>query len=184
MTFNDHSDLEGQHAFLGASKHAWTNYDEEKLVQAYLKQQATQKGTRLHDFACECILLGERLPKVRKTLNMYVNDAIGYKMEPEVILRYSNNSFGKCDSISYRQKKLRIHDLKTGMEKTSFQQLLIYAAYFCLEYSIDPNDISTELRIYQNNDIRIEEPPPGHILRIMSTTMHFDSIIDRIQHGE
>ena len=35
MNFNKHSNLEGQHAFLGASNYHWLNYDEDKLVETY-----------------------------------------------------------------------------------------------------------------------------------------------------
>ena len=37
MIFNKHSALEGQHAFLGASKYHWINYDESK-VDVYKRQ--------------------------------------------------------------------------------------------------------------------------------------------------
>ena len=37
MIFNNHSNLEGQHAFLGASKYHWINYDETKVADAYSK---------------------------------------------------------------------------------------------------------------------------------------------------
>ena len=50
MIFNNHSNLEGQHAFLGASKYHWINYDETKVADAYSKFLATQRGTVLHDF--------------------------------------------------------------------------------------------------------------------------------------
>ena len=79
MIFNNHSNLEGQHAFLGASKYHWINYDETKVADAYSKFLATQRGTVLHDFACQCITLGQKLPKSQKTLNMYVNDAISFR---------------------------------------------------------------------------------------------------------
>ena len=88
MNFNNHSNLEGQHAFLGASKYHWINYSEDKVADAYSKFLATQKGTVLHAFAAQCISLGQKLPKSQKTLNMYVNDAIGYKMTPEQTLFY------------------------------------------------------------------------------------------------
>ena len=94
MNFNKHFSVEGKHAFLGASKYHWVNYDEDKLANAYLKYQATLKGTILHEFAAQCIKLGQKLPKSQKTLNMYVNDAIGYKMTPEQVLYYSDNCFG------------------------------------------------------------------------------------------
>ena len=95
MIFNKHSALEGQHAFLGASKYHWINYDESKVAESYSKFLATQKGTELHDFAARCITLGQKLPKSQKTLNMYVNDAIGFKMVPEQPLFYSENCFGQ-----------------------------------------------------------------------------------------
>lgn len=132
MNFNNHSNLEGQHAFLGASKYHWINYSEDKVADAYSKFLATQKGTVLHAFAAQCISLGQKLPKSQKTLNMYVNDAIGYKMTPEQTLFYSENCFGTADSISYRSGLLRIHDLKTGIIPAHMEQLMIYAALFCL----------------------------------------------------
>lgn len=78
MNFNKHSALDGQHAFLGASKYHWINYDESKVAESYSKFLAVQKGTVLHEFAAQCIKLGQKLPKTKKTLNMYVNDAVGY----------------------------------------------------------------------------------------------------------
>ena len=69
MQWNDHSRLTGQHAFLGASKYHWLNYDAQRLADAYLSFQAKEKGTRLHAFAAECITLRQKLPKSKKTLN-------------------------------------------------------------------------------------------------------------------
>lgn len=46
MIFNKHSALEGQHAFLGASKYHWINYDESKVAESYSKFLATQKEQR------------------------------------------------------------------------------------------------------------------------------------------
>ena len=108
MNFAKHSNLEGQHAFLSASGYHWINYSEEKIADAYAKYRAAQRGTALHAFAAQCIKLGQRLPKSQKTLNMYVNDAIGYKMTPEQILYYSPNCFGTADAISFRKDILRI----------------------------------------------------------------------------
>jgi hypothetical protein len=99
MNFNKHSNLEGQHAFLGASKYHWINYSEEKVAESYSNFLATLKGTQLHEFAAQCIRLGQKLPSTKKTLNMYVNDAIGFKMTPEQPLFYSPNCFGTADSI-------------------------------------------------------------------------------------
>ena len=74
MNFNKHSNLEGCHAYLGASNYHWINYTEEKLVNNYNNYIATLRGTQLHEFAASCIKLGQKLPRSNKTLNMYVND--------------------------------------------------------------------------------------------------------------
>lgn len=184
MNFNKHSNLVGQHAYLGASKYHWINYSDEKLVETYSRHLATQKGTVYHDFAAQCIQLGEKLPKSQKTLNMYVNDAIGYKMVPEQVLRYSDNCFGTADAISFRNKLLRIHDLKTGFVPAHMEQLLIYAALFCLEYKYKPSEIDIELRIYQSNEVIIHRPEADEIVPIMDKIITFDKIIDRIKLEE
>lgn len=181
MNFKKHSDLEGRHAFLSASKYHWINYDEEKLSDTYLKYLATQRGTELHAFACQCIRLGVKLPRARKTLNMYVNDAIGYKMTPEQPLYYSENCFGTADAISFNKNLLRIHDLKTGVSLASMHQLEIYAALFCLEYRKQPQDIDMELRIYQSGEVYVREPLSDDILEIMDKIILFDKRIDEIE---
>ena len=68
-----------------------------------------------------------KLPKTKQTLNMHVNDAIGFKMDPEVVLYYSENCFGTADAISFKDNLLRIHDLKTGFSETNILQLKIYS---------------------------------------------------------
>ena len=184
MIFNKHSNLEGQHAFLGASKYHWINYDEEKLADSYSKFLAVQQGTILHDFAARCIELGQKLPKSNKTLNMYVNDAIGYKMIPEQVLYYSDNCFGTADSIIFRNNFLRIHDLKTGQIPAHMEQLMIYAALFCLEYDISPADIEIELRIYQNDNVLYSNPTVEDIAPIMDKIITFDKVINNIKNQE
>lgn len=181
MNFKKHSSLEGKHAFLGASKYHWINYDDDKLIESYSKFQATLNGTILHDFACQCITLGQKLPKSQKTLNMYVNDAIGFKMKPEQVLYYSDNCFGTADAIIFRNNLLRIHDLKTGVTRAHMEQLEIYAALFCLEYNKKPSDIDMELRIYQNNEIIVHNPTVEDILPIMDKIITFDKLIDRMK---
>lgn len=184
MNFNRHSNLEGQHAFLGASKYHWINYDEEKVAQLYSNFLATQKGTVLHEFAAQCITLRQKLPKSQKTLNMYVNDAIGFKMTPEQVLYYSDNCFGTADSIAFRNDFLRIHDLKTGQIPAHMEQLEIYAALFCLEYNVKPGNIGMELRIYQHDDILVFNPTAEDIVPIMDKIISFDKVITKIQIEE
>lgn len=184
MNFNRHSEIDGSHAFLGASKFHWINYDEDKLEVVYLKRLATLKGTELHEFAAQCIKLRQKLPRSKKTLNAYVNDAIGYRMTPEQVLFYSYNCYGTTDAISFRDNILRIHDLKTGEVPGHMEQLKIYAAIFCLEYGIDPNDIEIELRIYQSNEILIHNPSQEEIKPIMEKIVNFDNVIDNIKKQE
>jgi hypothetical protein len=185
MNFNKHLMLEGQHAFLGASKYHWVNYDEEKVVDAFSRYLAAQRGSELHEFAAQCIKLGQKLQESKKTLNMYVNDAIGFKMTPEQVLYYSDNCFGTADAICYRNNILRIHDLKNGTTPTKMEQLKIYAALFCLEYRIKPKDIEDiELRIYQSNEILYHHPLAEEIDTIIDKIISFDKIISRIKIEE
>ncbi len=184
MEFNKHKNLEGCHAFLGASKYHWINYDPSKVAASYRSYLATLKGTELHDFAARCINLGQKLPKSKKTLNMYVNDAIGYRMTPEQVLYYSDNCFGTADSISFKDNLLRIHDLKTGVTPAHMEQLEIYAALFCLEYKVKPADIDIELRIYQSDDIMVFNPTVEDIVPIMDKIITSDKIISKIKAEE
>ena len=184
MNFNPHYDLRGKHAFLSASKYSWIRYDEDKLVEVFRNSLAVQRGTELHEFAAQAIRLGVRLRGNGTTLNMYVNDAIGYGMTPEQVLYYSKNCFGTADSILFRKNLLRIHDLKTGVSPASMDQLLIYSALFCLEYSVKPSDILVKLRIYKDDDIEECEPTPEDILFVMDKIVKFDRRIERIKAEE
>ena len=184
MIFNKHYKFEGAHAFLGASTYHWLNYDVDKLKNSYINHLAKQKGTELHDFAAQAIKLKQKLRNTKQTLNMYVNDAIGFKMDPEVVLYYSDNCFGTADAISFRNGMLRIHDLKTGVTPAHMEQLLIYAALFCLEYKIKPESIEIELRIYQSDDILICNPTADDILPIMDKIIEFDKVIEDLKIRE
>lgn len=178
MNFNDHFHLEGKHAFLSPSQNHWLNYDDDKLLERFANRQAASRGTRLHEFAAEAIELGIKLPRTNKTINMYVNDAIGFKMETERILYYSDNSFGTADAIKFSRGLLRIHDLKTGVTPVRVSQLEVYAALFCLEYDVSPNDIKMELRIYQLDEVLIHIPDPTDIIYIMDKVVTFDKQIE------
>ncbi len=183
MLFNTHSALVGQHAFLSASKYHWVNYDNEKLTEVFFNSQAAKKGVELHAFAHRAIDLGIKLPRSSKTLNAYVNDAIGYRMTTEQILFYSFNCYGTTDTICYSRDLLRIHDLKTGLIPGSIHQLEIYAALFCLEYNVKPGEIQIELRIYQNDEIVVNNPEVDVIAHIMSKIRVFDQHIESLKLG-
>lgn len=183
MIYNDHSNLEGKHAFLSPSNYHWLNYDEQRLAARFQTYTKAALGSKLHDFAQQAIELRVKLPKNSKTLNLYVNDCIGYRMDCEVALYYSPNCFGHADALSFRNNKLRISDLKTGITKASHTQLKVYAALFCLEYGIDPFSIDFELRIYQNNDVLFEIPSSEEISEIMYKIVDFDQQVQALKGG-
>ena len=184
MIFTKHSNLEGLHAPFGASQSAWLRYDDEKILATYNNMKAKEMGTRLHAWAKETIDLGIKQPRSKKTIYAYVNDAIGYKMDTEVVLFYSPRFFGTADSICFRNGTLRIHDLKTGVTKVHMEQLMIYAALFCLEYKIKPSDIEIELRIYQSDEVLYHNPTAESILSIMDRIVYLDKMLERLDCEE
>lgn len=184
MNFNKHSTLGDMHAYLGGSKYHWINYDEDKLASSYKKYLAVRRGTQLHEFASKCISLQIKLPRNKKALNSYVNDAIAFQMVPEQPLFYSMNAFGTADAISFKRDFLRVHDLKTGISPVSMNQLMIYAALFCLEYDVPPEKIDIELRIYQNEGYIVENPDPNRIMELMDKIIVFDELIEKMKTEE
>lgn len=181
MNFANHSNLEGLHAPFSPSQPSWLRYDDEQAVEVYSNRKAAQMGTRLHEWAKNTIELGIKQPRSNKTLYAYVNDAIGFKMSPEVVLFYSPRFFGTADTISFKDRTLRIHDLKTGKIQAKMEQLYVYAALFCLEYDVKPGEINMELRIYQNDNIMFANPTAEDILPIMDKIVHLDGLLKRLE---
>jgi hypothetical protein len=179
MIFNKHDQLEGLHAPFGASKSSWLRYDDEKALNVYQNLKAAEKGTILHEWAKKTIDLGIKQPRSKKTIYSYVNDAIGFGMSTEVVLFYSEYFFGTADSICFRNNFLRIHDLKTGNTPVHMEQLLIYAALFCLEYKVKPGEIQIECRIYQNDDILVANPTAEDIVPIMDKIVHINKLLEQ-----
>lgn len=184
MKFHEYSSLEGMHAPFSPSQSSWLRYDDEKAVEVFMNKKAAEMGTRLHQWAKDTIDLGLKQPRSKKTLYAYVNDAIGYKMDTEVVLFYSPRFFGTADAICFRNNFLRIHDLKTGKTPVHMEQLEIYAALFCLEYQVKPGEIDMELRIYQNNEIIVHNPTAEDILPIMDKIVHLDKLLESIEGKE
>ena len=180
MIFNRHTSLEGAHAPFSPSQPSWLRYDDDKAIEVYLNKRASEMGTRLHKWAKDTIDLGLKQPRTKKTIYAYVNDAIGYRMETEVVLFYSERFFGTADAISFRNNLLRIHDLKTGKHPANMEQLEVYAALFCLEYKIKPSDIKIELRIYQNDEVIVHIPESENIVLIMQKIVSLDKLLERI----
>lgn len=184
MQFNRHLNLEGLHAPFSPSQSSWLRYDDEKVTEVYLNRKAAEMGTRIHKWAKDTIDLGFKQPRSQKTVYAYVNDAIGFKMDTEVVLYYSDRFFGTADAISFRNNFLRIHDLKTGKTPVHMEQLLVYVALFCLEYKVKPSDIKIECRIYQNDDILYCNPTAEDIVPIMDKIVHLNKILEKIDYEE
>lgn len=188
--FLPHYNLVGKHAFMSASQNSWLGYDGEKLRNRFYTSMAAALGTRKHEVAKELIEMGIKLPDTGQTLNSYVNDCIGYRMQPEVVLYYSDNCFGTADAIQFKlnprtkKMRLRVFDLKTGVKEASERQLWIYIALFCLEYQVDINDIEVDARIYQNDLINRFEINPEDILNVMAKIVEFNVIVDEIRLEE
>ena len=205
MIWKDYSHLKNTHAFCGASKYAWRNYTIEKLIQAKESSYAATIGTKLHDYAAKNIKKHFKVVKADKrdvyrylavenaipdnaididrlfpNLMTYVNDAIGFRLDPEVILYYSPDFYGTADGISWSESDsiLRISDLKTGTTPASFVQLENYAAFFCLDYRIKPSQIKKiEFRLYQNNEVLYAEPSSEILFPIIDQIVEFNKAL-------
>lgn len=204
MIFERHDKLKGKHAFLSPSQPHWLQYTDEQLYQKYASGYARAMGTSLHELAetlisnnlklkkCDKLtvlshLLNDGIPKeiidmgrIYSNFMTYVNDAIGFKLTPEQILYYSDFCFGTADGISFRNNFLRIHDYKSGTTPAEMEQLLVYAALFCLEYKVKPGEIETELRIYQNDEIIYHNPTADEILPVMDLIIRHSKTLEKI----
>lgn len=208
MIFEQHDKLRGKHAFLAPSQPHWLRYSEEQLYQKYASTYAQAMGTSLHELAETLIsnnlklkkgdkltvlshLLNDGIPRdvidmdrLYSNFMTYVNDAIGFKLTPEQILYYSDYCFGTADAISFRKVDgkdfLRIHDYKSGVLPAKMEQLLVYAALFCLEYKVKPGEIECELRIYQNDEVIFHNPTAEEILPVMDAIIRHSKALERM----
>lgn len=210
MTFTTHSDKVGKHAMLSASSWRWIRDTPDEIIKRLAGQYMTVIGTSLHEIACKHIKYSVKLNKYDRknvllellskgtpsiildaldfdlmfeNLMTYVNDCIGFKMTPEVVLMYSDNMWGTADAISYDERLhfLRIHDYKSGFTQVHMEQVMIYEALFCLEYQVRPDDIESELRIYQANSVLYHNPSPDEINEIMDQIVMGDRILQKLK---
>lgn len=173
------------HAIFGASNYHWINYSDEKMIETFVNSQAKKKGTELHEVAAGLIKNKIKLPDLPITFNMYVNDSILYGLRPEQQLYYSEWFYGTADAIGIEDGVLKVSDLKTGKTKPSIHQLEIYAAFWCLEYGLVPDDLKDiELRIYYNNDIIFGNPGSEEIVPIMDKIVTVTKILERLKEDE
>ncbi len=204
MIFAKHPELRGKHALLAPSQPHWLQYSEEKLYQKYVSGYSQAMGTSLHELAETLIannlklkksdkltvlvhLLDDGIPRnvididrIYGNFMTYVNDAIGFKLTPEQILYYSDYCFGTADAISFRDNFLRIHDYKSGTTPAKMEQLMVYAALFCLEYKVKPGEIETELRIYQNDEVLFHKPEADEIVPIMDSIIRHSRYLEKM----
>lgn len=173
------------HAIFGASNYHWINYSEEKMIEAFVNNQAKKKGTEFHDLACRLIKNKIKLPDINITFNMYVNDAILYDLRPEEQLYYSDWFYGTADAIGLKDETLRIHDLKTGRTKPSLHQLEVYVAFWCLEYRVLPSDLKDiVIRLYYDNQIIEDHPGSDIIVPIMDKIVTVDKVLQRLREDD
>lgn len=208
MIFERHSELEGKHAILSPSQCSWLGYsDDEELFKRFKSFYAAKVGTVIHGLAQELIERKVRLNKVDKklvyfelikndiprsiisiddwydSLSLYINDAISFGMTPEVQLIFSEWAFGTADAISFTDNVLRIHDLKTGSVPAKMDQLICYAALFCLNQKVKPSQITTHLRIYQRNEVLTLDPDPIDISRCIDNYVAKNKILMKFAEG-
>ena len=207
-----HKEWEGKHSFLSPSSHRLDkDLNEEDFLRMLRSDYAAAIGTALHEKACFRInnklrvrdkthasdmivdkLVDAKIPRAiiepgefAETFMAYVNDCIGYDMYAEVPVGVSDDAFGTVDALifDYKTKLLRIFDLKTGRIPSRPEQLIEYAAYFCIEYKLKPGEIKTELRIYQSGEITTIEPTAPDILPFMSRIKRGDKIMKKLNGG-
>lgn len=184
LELHEHPELKDLHAPFSPSQFYWINYDREKLINFWDNRKAQQIGTDVHSFAAEQLrqeyyFRENNLPfsnrhSHRDIFSLFINHSIDNWMKPEVAVKYSDICFGHADSLAFNLKKrtLYINDLKTGKHPAAMDQLEIYAAIFFAEYSptlqfehfINIEECKTELRIFQNNEIILSEPPMDYLL--------------------
>lgn len=205
MIWNKHSYLEGSHAILSASKSEWLEKNDDELISSLISAYAPTIGTLLHKYASDRIFYREKMKKsdiggvkfdllrnkipefainlkfIFPTLMNYVNDAIGFQMDSEILLYYSDYCFGTADAIQVDGNILRIHDLKTGTKQAKMRQLIVYAALFYLEYGVKPESMQTKLRIYQMEEILTYEPDSTEIREVMKKIIEKDRVCQRLK---
>lgn len=207
MYWNDHHDLVGKHAYLSPSGYHWLGWTDDVFATRFYNQYATTIGTLVHALASNCIkhriklhkhdtalieceLSRNYIPKesydssyIIQNVAPFVNDAIGFRLDSEVILYYSKWCFGTTDAIrdDTRLNILRISDYKNGQTPAKFDQLMIYAALYCLEYHKKPESFKKiELRLYQNLETSLMEANPEDISKIMERIVYCDSMINTL----
>ncbi len=148
----------------------------------YCKYMYLSDDLVVGEYASKLISHLRNIPnEVFEAVQCYINDGVGFRMNTEQALVYSDHTFGHADTICFRDNFLRIHDLKTGSNPAHIEQLEVYAALFCLEYKIKPKDINIELRLYQWDGKVVENPDSEIIVPIMDRIITNEKIALEIE---
>lgn len=109
---------------------------------------------------------------------MFINDAIGFHMESEKELKYSDVLYGTADAISFNNSELRVHDLKTGLKPIEDPtQLVIYCALFCLDYKVSPEQCKRIIVcVYQNGEIKSCEVSVEQLSKVIERMKHVNEV--------
>lgn len=151
----------------------------------YCKYMYLSNDLAVGEYARKLIANLRNLPKeVFEAVKYYINDGVGFKMNIEQALVYSEHIFGHADTICFRNDTLHIHDLKTGANPAHMEQLKVYAALFCLEYGIKPSSIKIELRIYQWDGISIVNPELEEMVEIIDRIVTSEKIAQQVEKEE
>ena len=148
----------------------------------YCKYKYLNENLIVGDYPKKLMAHLNNIPKeVFEAVKFYINDGVGFRMNTEQCLYFSDNCFGHADTISFKNDFLRIHDLKTGSTPAHIEQLEIYAALFCLEYKVKPSTIQIELRLYQWDGIEMENPTAETIMDIVDKIIANEKIVQDLE---
>lgn len=178
---------------LGTEMHEWASV-QIKLRNKVSGIKEVHKGVKTHifekydkspeyrDMLLENI---DYLPtEIYPTIKLFVNDCIGFRMDSEMRVTYSDLLWGTTDAIRCHDNILQVFDLKTGSKPAKETQLYTYAALYCLQEHIKPDTLdAVETRIYQNGDVFMDNPPSDIIYDIMHKIVHVDSVINKFKGG-
>lgn len=177
-------------AAIGTDIHEWASVEiscrnkhgSVRDVAGSIKHHIHEKYKRNPDYRELIFQHLKYLPnEVYSTVKSFVNDAVAFDMETEKKIGYSFFFNGTADALKFDNKFLRVFDLKTGTTPAKPEQLYIYCAEYCLEHSINPMDISFEIRIYQNDEIFGTNPNNSDILAFMDNIVHKNKVLMKFE---
>lgn len=182
-------------AELGTEMHEWASY-QIILLSKVSNPREVNKGVKTHIYEKYIRdpeyrdLLLKHLSYIPSesfsSVKSFINDSIGFGMESEKKLYFSEYFNGTSDAIKYydKTKLLRVSDLKTGLRPAKIEQVFIYAALYCLQFKLDPLKTNFETRIYQNDEIYIEQPLGEDIADIMQNITHKNKVLTKFEGGK